>query len=872
METSLYLDSEIVLETLEDLTAKFEAGQDIEFNHVGTHQIFDASYMSVTETGFPILVTSTMPIIYSIKGSVKVSPMEGKIVPQVLGKIVPVLNGKLQTHFGIISPFNKELVGTGVEMSAHASLPVEIEGKMSQGQIELSLRVPTEVERSGVVPKIHGFVKPYTFKYNLLTVTPISHSYQLKKITSGLNRQPISMEVGKSLGLSARVKYQTDAKFVDMFSYIQKIIQHTPLSIFPSGIFPSSVRMSSLSLKYYPAKSQTKEINLVVRLSTKGMLHSLSQKMISEHQISTEFSQVKSVLSQLEKANIVEITGVTKSVTGSELKKLKTVVVLGQETTGPTLAAVEISPIGASETFVVRYEGKIELPNLMNRWNVEKMIEESLKGGFQGELFFGKSGQMESIKVVAQLEKTEELKREVRESPEFKQCMVDQGKQRLLTPVCTMVRFQAASMDKIRLNIHTPKAWANSYIMNLFDGVSKALLIGNFESEKAYSGIEGVTVVETRADRVSQMITAKVWTPTREVLLKNIHFMGLARFFLPATALKNPMEVAALKLTNDRIPATCRVEPSYIRTFDNMTVQYPINDCEHVLLMDGSRHIPIAVTTRTVETQKKIVKILSGITEVQMIPTNDGLMKIMFNGEQLTLPAVGESLIKKSQEGKILLIVKRFQDAVYVHIPEQMLQVLSDGFLVEVVAPQLLKSRTVGLCGDMNGERSADLMTPSMCVLRPRLAALSFMLNKSGSEAGFERCTGLPVALKDEFIRESTQCPRKVIIPTQVSRVYEHISVLNIPTGMRHIVDKQSHQLCVSKQMVKSCLTKPLSIKQKSVEFACIPQPSVKARSLEKRALSGESLFQEVSQLPTIFRRVEFEPVACQSEMSTISL
>merc|ERR1719283_599666 len=321
-----------------------------------------------------------------------------------------------------------------------------------------------------------------------------------------------------------------------------------------------------------------------------------------------------------------------------------------------------------------------------------------------------------------------------------------------------------------------------------------------------------------------------------------------------------------------------------------MTVPYKINDCEHVLLMDGSRRVPIAVTTRTVvpsgvtsggqgpdicghscylnspvQSQRKIVKILSGISEIEMIPTSAGLMKVTLNGEELTLPTVGEELIKRDQEGRILLIVQRYQDAVLVHLPQQMLKVLSNGSVIEVVAPQLLKSRAVGLCGDMNGERSADLMTPRMCVLRPRLAALSFMLNKSGAKAGFERCSGLPAALKEEFIRESTQCPRKVIIPTQVSRVYEHISVLNIPTGMRHIVDKQSHQLCVSKQMVKSCLTKPLSIKQKSVEFACIPQPSVKARSLEKRALSGEPLFQEVSQLPTIFRRVEFEPVACMS-------
>merc|ERR1712121_341483 len=275
MEASLYLDTEIVLDTLEKLTTKFEKGHDVEFNHVGAHQVFDASYMFVTETGFPILATSTLPIVYSVKGSIKVSPMEGKMVPQALGKVIPVLNGKLQTHYGIISPFTKEFVGTGLEMSVHASLPLEIEGKITQGQIELSIRLPTEVERSGLTPKIHGFIKPYTFKYNLLTVTPFSHSHELKKIVSGINRQPVSMEIGQSLGLSARVQYQTDAKFVDLFSYIQKIIQHTPLSIFPTGIFPSSIRMSSLSFEYLPARSQIKELNLVVRLSTKGMTHSL---------------------------------------------------------------------------------------------------------------------------------------------------------------------------------------------------------------------------------------------------------------------------------------------------------------------------------------------------------------------------------------------------------------------------------------------------------------------------------------------------------------------------------------------------------------------------------------------------------------------
>merc|ERR1711962_1772744 len=94
---------------------------------------------------------------------------------------------------------------------------------------------------------------------------------------------------------------------------------------------------------------------------------------------------------------------------------------------------------------------------------------------------------------------------------DFKQCISEQRKQELLTPICTIVRQQAASLDKIHLTIRTPTTWSESSLMNLLDGVSKALLLGNIESDKVFSGTKGITISEARADRVSETITAKVW-------------------------------------------------------------------------------------------------------------------------------------------------------------------------------------------------------------------------------------------------------------------------------------------------------------------------------------------------------------------------
>merc|ERR1712198_372947 len=116
------------------------------------------------------------------------------------------LNGKLQTIYGVITPFTKELIGSGVDMSLHSSIPVEIEGKITRGEIELAIRTPSEIMRSGrQTENLHVFVMPYSFKYNFLQVTPITHSLSLKKISSGIKRQPVEMEIGQSLGLSSHL-------------------------------------------------------------------------------------------------------------------------------------------------------------------------------------------------------------------------------------------------------------------------------------------------------------------------------------------------------------------------------------------------------------------------------------------------------------------------------------------------------------------------------------------------------------------------------------------------------------------------------------------------------------------------------------------
>merc|ERR1712121_219110 len=279
--SSLYLDSEIVFEALEKLSKKFtevsRSGHNVEFSHVGATQFNEASTLMPTETGLPVLSSTSIPVVYSVKGSLKMSKIQGNQAPSVTAKVMPVVSGKMNVIYSVVSPFTGEIIGSGVDMSLHAATPVEVEGKMSRGEIELSVRMPQEVQRSGrQITALHAAVMPFSFKKNLNQVIPVTSSSQMKKISNGLMREPMTLEIPQTLGLSGQLMYQSENKFTDLYSYITKIVQHSPLTIVPAAIFPSSMKMSSVRIQLHPSASEARELNLVVRLSTKGMIHSLS--------------------------------------------------------------------------------------------------------------------------------------------------------------------------------------------------------------------------------------------------------------------------------------------------------------------------------------------------------------------------------------------------------------------------------------------------------------------------------------------------------------------------------------------------------------------------------------------------------------------
>merc|ERR1712200_250703 len=272
----------------------------------------------------------------------------------------------------------------------------------------------------------------------------------------------------------------------------------------------------------------------------------------------------------------------------------------------------------------------------------------------------------------------------------------------------------------------------------------------------------------------------------------------------------------------------------------------------------------------------KDVKILAGVAEAIMTPVSNQMkIQVNLNGQQQTVDVQpGMNKIVQDVHGVHILNVKRFQDNVYlVEAVQEGLWVLFDGNHIEISASALLKSRSCGLCGDLNGENTADLKTPERCIMsRPRLAAYSYMIQES--------CQGIPSQDKPKYQQEKTECVQHEIIPTpmeQLSRIL-NAPITVKPLIQKHLVERipKSGKVCISKQMVKICSKSsdleteeptPIKVQPRMLEYACEETSNPLVPGLEQRAKSGEVLNLELMNKPTTLSKIAYEPVLCQRQI-----
>jgi len=363
------------------------------------------------------------------------------------------------------------------------------------------------------------------------------------------------------------------------------------------------------------------------------------------------------------------------------------------------------------------------------------------------------------------LVKSEQQKEAVRTTPEFLRCTQEEQLERPLADVCELVRHKAASVDEVRTELVVASYLRESPIYDLIvpniANVLKTLFVGHLiETPIDHVSATDLKII-TKVSRVGTEAQLIIEYNGRRYEVRNIRIPVLLKGVFPLS-LRTPFLFVGLnRLT--QLPAACHVAPTHIRTFDRKTYNYQMNNCFHVLLKDSTEILPIAVMARNLQGVSKEVKVLAGVAEVLMTPISATNMKIQMNlngQQQIIQVQPGMVKVIRDVNGLEILHIQRFEDNVYaVHAVQEHIMVLFDGKHAQIFGSPLLRARSVGLCGDLNAETTADLKTPERCIMsQPRLAAYSYMIQES--------CQGIPSQDLAKYQEEKTKCVKQEIIPT----------------------------------------------------------------------------------------------------------
>merc|ERR1719495_607663 len=640
-EVTAYLNEPMIVEALSQLAD--ELNRDAQsligkknFEIAKALKPLEVEALGPCDAGLPIFIERSLPMVVALKGhaEMELEQVGGVKIPKTLrAKVVPAVNMKLEMHMGVISPFTQEIIGAGLVLGGHLTTPLEMTIARKVNKVALDIKIPAGIQRETSL--FHAFVTPFTVKKNLRVLAPISKAASLKPVVSGLPLKKINMNVGAPLDIDARVVAESDAKYTDLYSYLEKIRQHNPISLVHTAILPSTIRRSSFRVVFNPVHSNTKAVSMTVGViakptnqipTTEEMVRfcskALPQAMCQENLLKTMTSlgnQASTLALRLD----AKLVGTTKA--------LSTAITFGYKMESTTIKDILklVTHVELLAPFIPAYEVKLastaEIPRVNILWNKEQLLQQALEVVLNGQVEFGRVNQAkEIIKMKTLMIKTEQLKESVRTSPEFLRCTQEEHLEHPLAEVCELVRHQAASVDEVRTEMVIPAFLPRLPIVDLIipnvANVVKTLFIGHLiETPINHVSPTDLKVI-TKVSRVGDEAQLIIEYNGRRYEVRNIRLPTILKGVFPIS-LRTPFLFVGLnRLT--QLPATCHVapthiSPTHIQTFDSKMYKYELNNCFHLLFGDITQKIPVAVMARNLQGGSKEVKILAGVAEVR---------------------------------------------------------------------------------------------------------------------------------------------------------------------------------------------------------------------------------------------------------------
>ncbi len=354
-------------------------------------------------------------------------------------------------------------------------------------------------------------------------------------------------------------------------------------------------------------------------------------------------------------------------------------------------AGAEIQLPEKSAQYEAAYEVKVVYPKINHRWNTKQLLEEELKMELEGKVRYGHKENLREIEFKSVMEKSEEQRQAVKKSPEFAKCSEHEQQNTLLSPTCMKVRHQAASIDKVYLTIELPEHVNQQPALLKLEEFVKSYFVSQLsvQRESSNRSPKEITII-LDLSRAGDEAQLKVQHSGYQWAVKNIRLPKCLRGIVPMS-LRNRVAYRILQgFTHNQAPASCRIEPTYVGTFDNKTFHYEMNNCKHLLFKDCSGKVPVAVLAQSTSgpNSAKTIEILSGVTKAVLKPKSSseasGMtidLKVQDEKKSIELSSGQVHIERSPKTGDVLIEIKRYSDNVYNLIfHKEMIQVIYELF------------------------------------------------------------------------------------------------------------------------------------------------------------------------------------------------
>jgi hypothetical protein len=159
--------------------------------------------------------------------------------------------------------------------------------------------------------------------------------------------------------------------------------------------------------------------------------------------------------------------------------------------------------------------------------------------------------------------------------------------------------------------------------------------------------------------------------------------------------------------------AKCFVGPWSVVTFDNVSYNYTISKCNHVLMTDCWQKARFAVLARNFDDSRKLVQLVLEKDVIEIDPV--GVVTI--NGA-VAQPVEGGrrfELYDGNAKNFLLAVVWWADKAVKMRVPSMQFEMLLQGNQITLSAPWAVRGRACGLCGDYDQEVTNEFKSASRC-------------------------------------------------------------------------------------------------------------------------------------------------------------